>query len=237
MQTPSGVLFDFGDTILNVESFDPAAGRKKLLEFAKNASHLTIEDIQRSADDIYGEVNRIKEESLIEVAWQILDRLLFETLGVSFNISYSELEKECWQAGVKMTPADGIVDVLDTLEKNKIKTGIISNTIFSGAVLEEELTRHNLAHRFSFIISSADYGFRKPHNRIFQIAVSKMNLKTQDIWFVGDKLDYDVKGAFNYGLYPVWYNPQNKSGKSDYEYLEIRDWYQFQNKIESLCNH
>ena len=235
MQRPSGVLFDFGDTVIHVESYDTAAGRKRLLEFANNASSISIEDVMRSDDEIYGEVKRIKEESMLEVAWQNLDRLLFETLGISFTISYAELEKEFWQAAVKMAPADGIFDVLDILDKNGIKTGIISNTIFSGAVLEEELSRHNLAHRFSFVITSADYGFRKPHHRIFQIAVKKMELEAQDIWFVGDKLEYDVKGAFHSGLFPIWYNPRNEPGKPDYEYLEVKDWHEFRDRIEWLC--
>jgi len=234
MRKPSGVLFDFGDTVLHLESFDPIAGNKRLLEFAENASGVTVEDIQRIADEIYGEVVRIREESMIEVMWQTFDRLIFENLGISFNISYAELEKEFWNVAAQLKPADGIFEVLDTLEKNKIKTGIISNTLFTGTVLEEELSRHNLAHRFSFLISSADYGFRKPHRRIFEVAVRKMNLKPGDIWFVGDKLEYDVKGAFDYGLYPVWYNPRNEPGSADYEYLEVRDWYEFRDKIEAL---
>ena len=234
MRRPSGVLFDFGDTILHLESFDPVAGNKKLIEFAENASRVTIEDIQRVADEIYGEVTRIREESMIEVMWQTLDRLIFENLGISFNISYAELEKKFWNAAAQFRPADGIFEVLDSLERNEIKTGIISNSGYTGAVLEEELVKHDLAHRFSFLISSADYGFRKPHNRIYQVAVRKMNLKPGDIWFVGDKLEYDVKGAFDYGLYPVWYNPRNEPGRVDYEYLEVREWYEFRDNIEAL---
>jgi len=237
MYRPSGVIFDFGGTVIDVESFDPAAGNKRLLELTDNTPGLTVEDIQRAADDIWGEVNRIQDESMIELGWERLDRLVFETLGISFNSSYAELEREFWHASAKCRPCDGIFEVLDTLERNDIKAGIISNTPFPGAVLEEELARHNLAHRFSFLITSSEYGFRKPHSRIFQIAVKKMNLEPQDIWFVGDKLEYDIRGAIDYGLYPVWYNPRNEPGKVDYEYLEVKTWQEFREKIESLCNY
>ena len=102
--------------------------------------------------------------------------------------------------------------------------------------LEEELAKHNLVHRFSFLISSIDYVFRKPHRRLFQIAVKKMNLAPQDIWFVGDKLEYDIRGAIDYGLYPVWYNPEGKPGEIDDEYLEVRSWHEFREEIESVVD-
>lgn len=217
---------------------DSVAAWKRILELelVKDTSGLTVEDIMRAAGELYTEVTRFRDESMIEFGWQSFDRLLFETLGISFKLGYAELEKEFWDTLYQYTPADGIFDVLDTLEKNGIKTGIISNTGYTGGLLEEELARHNLAHRFSFLIASADYGFRKPHRRIFQVAVKKMNLKPQEIWFVGDNLEYDVKGAIDYGLYPVWYNARNEPGKPDYEYLEVSDWYAFKDKIESLCN-
>ncbi len=71
---------------------------------------------------------------MIEVGGvQSFQRLLYETLGISFNVSYSELEREFWQAAVTSTPTDGIFDVLDTLEKYRIKTGILSNSAWTGA--------------------------------------------------------------------------------------------------------
>jgi putative hydrolase of the HAD superfamily len=234
MRRPLGVLFDFGDTVINIESFDAVAGYKRILGFAENDSGLTVEDIQHIGEEMHKEVGRIINETMIEFGWQRFDRLVFECLGITSKISYAELEKEFWDAATQSVPADGIFEVLDILEKHEIKTGIISNTGYTGAVLEEELVKHDLAHRFSFLIASADYGFRKPHRRIFEVAVRKMNLKPGDIWFVGDKLEYDVKGAIDYGLYPVWYNPRNEPGRADYEYLEVRDWYEFRDKIESL---
>ena len=180
---------------------------------------------------------RLSDESMLQYTWQGFNRLLCETLGITFNISSAELEMEFWNTALRFSPTDGIFGVLDTLERNQIKTGILSNTSMTGRVLEEELAKHNLAHRFSFLISSADYEFRKPHYRIFQVAVRKMGLQPQDIWFVGDKLEYDIKGAIDSGLYPVWYNPQGKSNDAGYECLEVRSWYEFANKVGALCSH
>ncbi len=235
MRKPLGIIFDYGDTILRLrDELDFVAGNKRLLELSKKTLKLTGEDIQLVADEINMELQELKDESMIEFGVQSFQRLLFDTLGISFNVSYPELEREFWQAAVKYTPTDGICDVLDTLEKYRIKTGILSNSAWTGCVLQEELVRHNLAHRFSFLISSVDYGFRKPHNRIFKVAVKKMNLQPKDIWFVGDKLEYDIKGAMGSGLYPVWYNYKNEKTKIEGDYLEVRDWHEFREKIEFL---
>jgi putative hydrolase of the HAD superfamily len=235
MQRPAGVIFDLGGTVLHQEWLSLVAGSKKVLEFAEITPDLTPEEIQLVADEINVEVNRIRDESMVEFGTQSFQRLLYEHLDISFSIGFPEMEREFWNAAVVYSPSEGIFDVLDLLDKHQIRTGILSNSSFTGVVLEEELAKHNLAHRFSFLISSIDYGFRKPHKRLFQVAVRKMNLEPQDIWFVGDKLEYDIRGAIDSGLYPVWYNPENKPGEIDGEYLVVRNWQEFREKIESLC--
>ncbi len=101
-------------------------------------------------------------------------------------------------------------------------------------MLEEELRRRNLAHYFSFVISSADYGVRKPDPRIFNVAVKKMNLEPSAIWFAGDKLEYDVKGAIQSRLFPVWYNPKGQPNSEGYDCLEITSWREFNEKLKGL---
>jgi putative hydrolase of the HAD superfamily len=237
MHKPLGVIFDFGDTVLHQESFDPVTGNNRLLEFATNNAGLTATDVQLVADEIGREVNQLRDESHIEFHVQSFQRLLYETLGLSFRISYFQMEREFWNAAVKLTPVEGISDVLETLEAHHIKAGIVSNTTFSGATLREELAKHNLAHRFSFVISSGDYGFRKPNPRIFEVAIKKMNLNRQDIWFVGDKPEYDIKGAVACGLCPVWYNARNEATSIDFDCLVVRNWREFREKLDSLYEH
>ena len=234
MRRPLGVVFDLGDTVLSLQSIDGVAGDRRLLELAENTAGLTAEDINLAAEELGRETVRLSDESMLQYTWQSFNRLLCETLGVTFRVSSAELEREFWNTALTFVPCEGIFGVLDALETSQVKTGILSNTSMTGPVLEEELAKHNLAHRFSFVISTADYGFRKPHGRIFQVAVRKMGLEPQDIWFVGDKLEYDVRGAIDAGLQPVWYNPQGKPNETDYECLEVRSWHEFAEKVKAL---
>ncbi|HEX9896802.1 MAG TPA: HAD family hydrolase [Dehalococcoidales bacterium] len=234
MNKPRGIIFDLGNTVLNEEWFDPLPGNIKLLEYATNPLNLTPHEIQILADEINRGLRKVRDEQMVEFNVQNFQRLLYETLGITLNIGYAEAEREFWQATTKYSPTEGIFEVLTFLEANNIKAGILSNWEFSGYLLEEELERHNLFRYFSFVISSADYGFRKPSPHIFNVAIKRMNLEPVDIWFVGDTLEYDIKGAFSSGLYPIWYNPHGKPNTLEYKCLEVRNWHEFLEKIQSL---
>ena len=234
MNKPLGIIFDLGDTILREESIDTLAGNRRLLELAGSNPGVTAENVQKVADEIFSWIDRARDESMIEFSCEDYQKLLFDSLGITFRIGYSEMEREFWNHAVKYGVVEGVGDLLDLVEARGIKIGILSNTIFSSSVLKEELAKHNLAHRFSFVISSADYGVRKPHPHIFRVAVKKMGLKPEDIWFVGDKPEYDVKGALDSGIYPVWYNRRNETTTIEGNYLEVKSLVELREKIEEL---
>jgi len=234
MRRPSGVIFDLGGTVLHLESAIAVDGNRKLLEFVDNDADIAVDDIQSMVEEMSNSTFKIADESAVQVRIQDFYRLMFETLGLSFSIDYPEMERQFWNAAMKYSPNDGIYDVLDTLDKFGIRTGILSNSGFSGDVLLEELEKHNLSHRFSFLVSTADYGIRKPSKYIFDVAVKKMGLEPENIWFAGDKIEYDVQGAINAGLFPVFYNWRNETVHVDREFLEVKDWYEFCDKIGLL---
>jgi len=229
-----GVLFDLGDTVLHVERADAAAGNRRLLEFATNKPTVTVEQIQAAADEIYADIVKAQRQTQTEFPAENFDRLLYESLGISLSITPAEMAREFHRAAITHNPAPGIEAVLETLKSHGIKAGIVSNTMFTGDILWEELVAHNLAHYFEFVVASSDFGFRKPNPRIFMIAAAKMRLRPEEIWFVGDKIDFDIAGAVKSGMFPVWYNPSGTPRTGDYECLEIKHWDAFRSRIDSL---
>lgn len=230
---PCGILFDFGETVMRTISEDPMAGNARMLEFAENPNGLTVEQIQECSDEIEGDVVRRKVESMIEFGFQSFQRVLFDTLGLSFTIGAAELEQEFWRAAVKSEPAEGIHEVLQTLARFGVEAGVVSNCVYSGKVLEEELAAHGLLRSFKFVISSIDYGYRKPHSRIFDVAVKKLCLPISDVWFVGDRIERDVVGARDAGLLPVWYNCRGQNSSQE-NCMTVRTWEEFRKIIEAL---
>ena len=92
---------------------------------------------------------------------------------------------------------------------------------------------HNKPFAICYFQSLVD-GRRKSF--VFRIAVQKMGLQPADVWFVGDKLEYDVRGALDSGLFPVWYNWRGELSSLDGDYLEVKELAQVRGKIEQLCH-
>jgi putative hydrolase of the HAD superfamily len=111
---------------------------------------------------------------------------------------------------VYLQPAPCIVEVLEYLKIKNIPVGIISNSAFTGKILEEELKKHGLRKYFKFLISSADYGLKKPHPFLFELAVSKIGIEPDNIWFIGDNIICDVEGSKNAGMIPFHYIGKSK---------------------------
>ena len=140
------------------------------------------------------------------------------------------------RATYKNVPSKGIFHLLDTLDNHNIKKGALSNSTFSEKVIRAELEEYDLQNRFDFIISTADYGIRKPHKIIFDLALKKMNLPPEDVWFIGDSLKYDIKGAINAGLHPIWYNSKAVNDSNELKYYEVRDFDVLAEDINNLYN-
>lgn len=236
MRRPLGIIFDLGDTVLHLESVDALEGNRCMLEFDDFNPGVTAEDAMAVVNEIFPWIERARDASMLEVTASSVNRLIYETLGVTFRIDYDELERVFWNGALTFKPVEGIFELLDALDSRGIKTGILSNSINRGIVLEDELAKHDLAQRFSFVMSSADYGIRKPHEYIFRVAIKEMELVPSDIWFVSDKIEYDISGALDAGLYPVWYNWRNEPVSIDGEILEVRSMRELREKIESLHN-
>ncbi len=234
MDRPVAILFDFHDTILGNRRFDPEAGNARLLDFAIPPNVLTGKEVQEEADRLDSRVENLL--GMVEFPVQAFQRILFDKLGLRFNLSFSEMELEFWKGAVRYSPEPGIVYALDELKLLKIKMGVVSNNPFSGPVLEWELQRHGLKDAFSFVLSSADYGIRKPHPLLFEVAIAKLHIGSHQAWFCGDSPEFDIAGARSAGLWSIWYNPdQSTSGGplSDAADAEVRDWSEFTHIVRS----
>ena len=230
------VIFDLGDTLLRHESFDPIAGNERLLKIAEPGHNIALSEIQALASAMDKEIARRADEPelLFEFSCQRFTRTLYETLGVSFTLDYPKLEEEFWSASMSFEPAEGIFDVLDLLKTRGIRACVLSNAAFSGTVLENELRRHRMLDYFDFVLSSCDYGFRKPNPFFFRVALAKLGVAPAAAWMVGDKVEFDVVGARNTGIRPFWYNPKGLENPLAGDCVVLAHWGEFAQEIAEL---
>jgi HAD superfamily hydrolase (TIGR01549 family) len=104
---------------------------------------------------------------------------------------------------------------LETLRQEGYRMGIISNAGDDQDV--RTLTEQaDLTGYFDFILSSAGTGIRKPHPRIFNMALAQWGLAPAQAVMIGDTLDADVLGAHQAGMPGIWISrrvdtPENRT--------------------------
>lgn len=92
---------------------------------------------------------------------------------------------------------------LQTLEAAEYSLGLVSNAGDNWDVLQL-VDRFMIGPFFDFILSSAFCSYRKPHPRIFQMAMSYWDFSPGEIAMVGDSLEADISGAQNLGIFGIW---------------------------------
>ncbi len=221
--TPECILFDLGSTVLD-GTFDPLPGNVAILARSRNPHGVTPEQMQRVADQLDATIRPLKDASKLEVHIHMFQRLLFALVQIEPEGTPEELELCFWDAAVHWHPTDGVLLVLAELKSMGIRKGIVSNFAFPSSTISRELQRQGLLQHFDCIVSSADYGLRKPAKALFEVALLRAGCKAENTWYVGDAFETDVLGALGAGMVGVWFNPGRKSKPIAIPCVEIHDW-------------
>lgn len=232
MKKPKMILFDYGQTLVNQRVFDPLKGTAAVLkEASKNPNNISAEEVQALAHDLTKDIRRygqdFEKNSFLEVHIHIFQNYLYEYFGIELTKSPEEVERIFESAAEALEPTKNISEFLKFLANNNIRTGVISNISYSGKLLRERINTYIPSNKFEFIIASSEYAFRKPHKRIFELALRKAKLEPCDAWYCGDNAVFDVDGAADCGMSSVWYKgaieKENKNIPKR-EHLKIKDW-------------
>ena len=98
---------------------------------------------------------------------------------------------------------DDAIPTLRKLEQNGYRMGLISNAGDEKDV-QQLVSRFEITSFFDFILTSASCSYRKPHPRIFEMAIANWYFLPSETVMVGDNLDADIRGAKGAGLYGIW---------------------------------
>ncbi len=237
MKMPEMILFDYGQTLI-AEKFDGVKGTEAVLQHAtKNKYHLSAEQVQAKANEINQECGRFDPEKRhlfqIEIPNTMFTPYLYESQGIEIALSNSELDTVFWDAAAPGVPTEGIKDFLGYLKNKGIRTGVISNICYAPSVVAGRINRLLPENAFEFIITSSNFMFRKPNKRIFELALEKAELQPDEVWYIGDQYECDVKGSFNAGLMPIWYiGAIDMPYTKDKNILTVKTWSELRQYME-----
>ena len=198
---------------------------------------MSAEQVQAKADEINREFGRFNPEKRhlfqIEIPNTMFTPYLYESQGIEIALSNSEIDTVFWDAAAPGTPTEGIEVFWEYLKNKDIRTGVISNICYDFSVFAERINRLLPENAFEFIITSSNYIFRKPNKRIFDLALEKAGLEPDEVWYIGDQYECDVKGALNAGLFPVWYiGAIDLPYTEDTNILTVKTWNEIERYME-----
>lgn len=236
------IIFDYRQTLVNGKVFDPLKGTRAVLsEGVNNPNNVSAEEVQALANKLNEEIGRytvpFEKQTFLEIHTHLFQNYLYEYFGIELTKSAAEVERIFENAACINEPTKDIAKLLNFLGNANIRTSVISNISFSGNLLKERINYFIPSHKFEFIIASSEYVFRKPHKRIFELALRKANLNASDVWYCGDNAVFDVDGAADCGIYPVWYKGAiEKSNKHipKRECFIINDWNELMDKLKTI---
>lgn len=221
---PKGLLLDYGGTLVEEVAYDPHAGGAALLELAAFVPPgVTLADVIARARRVTSLVSARRDEFNIETPWPSLTRLIYDHLGIQFDVPMAALELAYWKASVTTRPMPGARDALARLHRAGMPMAVLSNSSFGADVIRYELARHGLTDHLEFVMVSADYVVRKPVALGVETAAVRLGVAAEDVWFVGDRLDTDVAAAKAAGMTAVWLRPVGQSDSTTPD-LTVADW-------------
>lgn len=126
------------------------------------------------------------------------------------------------------------VDAIPTLRKLQeagYRLGLISNASDAQDV-DILLDKGHFRPFFEQILVSAAIGLRKPHPRMFELALKHFQILPAEALMVGDKLNADILGAANVGIRSAWITRRIDLSAEQQKYPDVRPDHTIQSLTE-----
>jgi putative hydrolase of the HAD superfamily len=111
-----------------------------------------------------------------------------------------------WSRGIHYY--DGIQGLLGELAAH-YRLSILSNTHYP-PLIHENLARMEVSPYFGHIMTSVEFGWRKPNRRIFNQMLADLNIDPNNALYIGDSYTDDYQGATAAGIRAMLIDPQNQ---------------------------
>ncbi len=89
--------------------------------------------------------------------------------------------------------------------------GLITNG--DGDQQRQKLDRTGIAGLFDSVVVSGDMGVAKPGRQIFERSAAELGLQPDELLFIGDNPENDVRGAIQAGWHAIWLNRTDSDQK------------------------
>ncbi|MBN2115849.1 MAG: HAD family hydrolase [Anaerolineales bacterium] len=204
------VIFDLGGTLMYERAaWEPliAQADEALTNYLRaQGMELNLSSFPREFRKRLDRYFRKREKDLLETTYSFVLRDVLADKGYSDvpeTIVRNALDRLFAITQTNWVLEEDTLPTLKKLEEDGYRLGLVSNAGDDQDV-QQLARRFGISQYFDFILTSAACSYRKPHPRIFELALSNWYCLPSEAVMVGDNLDADIRGAKSAGLYAVW---------------------------------
>jgi putative hydrolase of the HAD superfamily len=201
------VITDYIGTLANARNYSLEASRVKLHRILKAAgfeTHMeTFLSAYNKAHEKYRVVRYRKLKEVTNAVWvsEALNDLGYETnvedprIKAALNIFF-----QYYVDSLDLRPY--AKSLISKIAEN-FKLGLVSNFTYA-PVIYASLRKVGINQFFNTVVVSEDIGWRKPHKRIFQDALRRLQVAAKETVYIGDSPLEDIEGAKAVGMKTVF---------------------------------
>lgn len=204
---PEAVFFDFGNTLVHAPdsfAFVKQLGVQKVLKILPQNEHQIDEARLAQALSFHRDLasKKAKETSIEMRSFDWFSAALAELGLTNLPATLIRQSIQCYYDPIirYRKTLDYAPELLENLFNRGYRLGIISNAT-EGLAIRRILATFGFLPWFQSVIISADVGFRKPRQEIFDLALNALQVQDPSrAVIIGDRKSTDILGAHRAGL-------------------------------------
>ncbi len=219
------VVFDLDNTLIDFMKMKTLASESAISAMKDAGLEIDYQKGLRILKELFKEYG-IENQRIFNIFLEkVLGKVDYKILSAGI-VSYRKVKESF------IEPYPNVIPTLIELIKRGYILGIVSDA--SRIQAWTRLCGMKLQHFFDFVITLDDTGVMKPDKRVFDTVKRKLNLRGDEIVFVGDDLVKDINGGNKAGFKTVFakyghvktkigIKHPNKKIKPDYTIKDIKD--------------
>lgn len=185
------ILFDLDDTLRSFMMTKSMACEAAIDSMIESGLKMDREKALDNLFELYKK-HGIEDKMIFQkFLRKVIGKIDYKILAAGI-VAYREIGNK------RSKPIPGVEATLRALKNKKIKLGIVSNAPSLKAWLR--LTESGLRDYFDYVIAFNETGKKKPHPKPFVMAIAAIKALPNEIIFVGDDINRDIKGAKRLGM-------------------------------------
>jgi putative hydrolase of the HAD superfamily len=233
---PKGILIDLDDTILAYSIVAEPIWRRICGDFTGRMDSVPPDQLYQAIHKVSGwywsdkERHKTGRRDLNKARRGIVTEA-FQELGLKdLSIAREMADTFSSQREEEVYLFEKAEETLEHLTALNISLALMTN----GEMHKQrnKITRFNLERFFKSILIEGEMGFGKPEEEVYKRAMKELGLGADEVWAVGDNLEFDVYGPQKLGIVGIWNDFSRQGLPSGSEVIPDRIIYDISELLE-----